>query len=419
MTEWRTATVIELQRDGVLLVEDGNHGEYRPRSDEFTDNGVAFIRAADMDAGRIDFSSASKIDERARQRITKGIGAPGDVILSHKGTVGKVALAPEDAPPFVCSPQTTFWRTCDEEQLDRKFLYVFLRSPNFHAQLATRAGETDMAPYVSLTSQRGFSVTIPPIRTQRDIAATIGAFDDKIDLNCRMNETLEAMARTIFKDWFIDFGPTRAKMEGRTPYLTTELWALFPDHLDDEGKPVGWELQRIEDLLELAYGKALPAASRVFGEYPVYGSGGINGYHSSAVVDPPAVIVGRKGTVGSLYWEDRPCFPIDTVFYVIPKVVPLTFSFYLLQSLGLGDMNTDAAVPGLNRSNVYRLEGAWGTPDLASRFDGIIGLVRSRIFAAEQECRTLAGTRDLLLPKLMSGEIRVKDVEKLLDEAAE
>jgi len=90
--EWRSATVTELQCDGILLVEDGNHGEYRPRPDEFVDSGVAFIRAADRDSGRVLFQSAAKINERARQRITKGIGAPGDVLLSHKGTVGKVAF---------------------------------------------------------------------------------------------------------------------------------------------------------------------------------------------------------------------------------------------------------------------------------------------------------------------------------------
>jgi type I restriction enzyme S subunit len=183
--EWRTATVSELQRDGILLVEDGNHGEYRPRPDEFTSIGVAFIRAADMDAGRVLFESASKINETARRRITKGVGAPGDVLLSHKGTVGKVALVPEDAP-FVCSPQTTFWRTLKEEELDRKFLYAFLRSRGFHDQLATRAGETDMAPYVSLTSQRGLSVTLPPIGTQRTIAHILGTLDGKIELNRRM-----------------------------------------------------------------------------------------------------------------------------------------------------------------------------------------------------------------------------------------
>ena len=213
--EWPTATVAELQRDGVLLVEDGNHGEYRPRPDEFVDMGVAFIRAADMDAGRVLFETAARINEPARKRITKGIGAPGDVLLSHKGTVGKVALVDDDAPPFVCSPQTTFWRTLDHARLDRKYLYAFLRSAGFHAQLATRAGETDMAPYVSLTSQRGLTVTLPPINIQRAIAHILGTLDDKIELNRRMSETLEAMALALFKSWFVDFDPVRAKMDGR------------------------------------------------------------------------------------------------------------------------------------------------------------------------------------------------------------
>ncbi len=168
--EWRALTVAELQREGILLVEDGNHGEYRPRPGEFVESGVAFIRAADMDVDEVQFVSASKINDTARQRITKGIGAPGDVLLSHKGTVGKVALVPSDAPAFVCSPQTTFWRTLDKEHLDRKYLYAFLRSPEFRSQLATRSGETDMAPYVSLTSQRGLSVKLPPIQEQRAIA---------------------------------------------------------------------------------------------------------------------------------------------------------------------------------------------------------------------------------------------------------
>ena len=79
----------------------------------------------------------------------------------------------------------------------------------------------------------------------KSIASILGALDDKIDLNRRMNETLEAMARAIFKDWFVDFGPTRAKMEGGAPYLAPEIWALFPDRLDDEGKPEGWQYSAV------------------------------------------------------------------------------------------------------------------------------------------------------------------------------
>ena len=110
MLEAPRYTVRDLSDRGLIRVEDGNHGEYRPRKNEFVEHGVAFIRAADLGETGINFINASKINETAVSRITKGIGQSRDVILSHKGTVGKVAIAPEDAPPFVCSPQTTFWR---------------------------------------------------------------------------------------------------------------------------------------------------------------------------------------------------------------------------------------------------------------------------------------------------------------------
>jgi type I restriction enzyme S subunit len=198
---WPLVSVAELQRDGVLLVEDGNHGENRPRRDEFVPKGTAFVRAADLDAGRVRFDHASRIDDTALRRIRKGIGHPGDVLLSHKGTVGKLALVPDDAPPFVCSPQTTFWRTLDPDRLDRRFLYYFMRSAVFRRQLDARRGETDMADYVSLTAQRTFSVLLPPIAEQRQIATELGQLDDKIDLNGRLVEVSIALASHWFAGW--------------------------------------------------------------------------------------------------------------------------------------------------------------------------------------------------------------------------
>ena len=112
---------------------------------------------------------------------------------------------------------------------------------------------------------RDLQIPLPPIAEQDAIASILGALDDKIDLNRRMNETLEAMARAIFKDWFVDFGPTRAKMEGRAPYLAPEIWALFPDRLDDEGKPEGWETRPCLDPCELKRGYDLPSQDRVTG----------------------------------------------------------------------------------------------------------------------------------------------------------
>ncbi|MCY4566124.1 MAG: restriction endonuclease subunit S, partial [Gammaproteobacteria bacterium] len=234
----------------------------------------------------------------------------------------------------------------------------------------------------------------------------------------RMNETLEAMARAIFKDWFVDFGPTRAKAEGRASYLAPELWDLFPDALDDEGKPVGWITRSLEDFLKLAYGKSLPAKTRIPGKVAVYGSGGLTGTHDTALIDGPAVVVGRKGTVGSLYWEDGPVFPIDTVFYVIPRIGSVLFSYHLLSTQPLRDMNTDAAVPGLNRGNAYRLEFPQPTSGLISAFEEIASALWQRRAGNLKEVETLSQTRDLLLPKLLSGEICLCDPERAQEAVA-
>jgi type I restriction enzyme S subunit len=292
----------------------------------------------------------------------------------------------------------------------RFFLYVYL-SPSFQDFIRSRTIPGATVNRLAIKEFPSFPIPLPPLSEQDAIAATLGALDDKIDLNRRMNETLEAMARAIFKDWFVDFGPTRAKMEGRAPYLAPDIWALFPDRLDDEGKPVGWEVVKIEDLLELAYGKSLPTTDRHEGLIPVYGSGGLTGFHDHPLIEGPAIIVGRKGTVGSLYWEHRPCYPIDTVFYV-RSGVPLVYCFHLLETLGLTEMNTDAAVPGLNRANVYRLLVPKAPAALVRAFADQAGTIRAKVVANIIENETLAATRDLLLPKLMSGEIRVQEDEQ-------
>lgn len=127
-------------------------------------------------------------------------------------------------------------------------------------------------------------------------------------------------------------------------------------------------------------------------------------------------MVGRKGTVGSLYWEDRNFYPIDTVFYV-KSPMPLTFCYYLLQTLRLEEMNTDAAVPGLNRSNAYRLEVAIPSEGVVQSFALIASLFREKILSNSLENSNLAAMRDLLLPKLMSGEIRLREAEEQLEAA--
>jgi type I restriction enzyme, S subunit len=353
--------------------------------------------------GNVPIVSSSGVSDFHNKAMVK---APG-VVTGRYGTIGQVFYIEKDFWPL-----NTALYVRDFKTNDPKFINYLLKTLDFRAYSDKAA-----VPGVNRNHLHEAKVRIPPLPIQHAIAHILGSLDDKIELNRRMNETLEAMARALFKDWFVEFGPVRAKMEGRQPPgLSAEIAALFPDALDAEDKPVGWEIKRVDDVLELVYGKALRAVNRVPGEIPVYGSGGIIEYHNEFLVNGPSIIVGRKGTVGSLYWEDRPFFPIDTVFYVKPKT-PLTFCFYLLQSLGLEGMNTDAAVPGLNRSNVYRLSVTCASDDILLNFDNIIQPLRKQIFFNARESRTLAALRDLLLPKLLSGELRVRVAEEIVEGA--
>lgn len=317
-----------------------------------------------------------------------------------------------------------------------------------------KLAELDLARYNSGSAQPslnrnyiyGMKLFVPDPVVQRQISSMIRRFDDKIDLDCHINQTLEAMAQAIFKSWFVDFDPVKAKIaaieQGEDPLRAAmraisgktdaeldqmprehydELAAtaeLFPDVMEESelgDVPKGWEVKRVGDLIELAYGKALKSTDRKNGSVPVYGSGGVTGYHDEALVPHGAIIVGRKGTVGSLYWENKPFFPIDTTFYVKPKAVPMTYCFYAMQMLGLDKMNTDAAVPGLNRENVYRLELVKPSASVLDSFDRLLGRIRSAMRSNETASQCLAELRDVLLPKLLSGELAIGKIGELTD----
>jgi type I restriction enzyme S subunit len=380
-----------------------------------------YLRIVDFRDGQIDQSNLMFVPEDVFPRISRYTISAKDVWISIVGTVGLVGLVDESLDGSNLTENAA--KICSiASHVDKTFLSFFLRSQTGREQIrAQTVGSTQ--PKLALFRIKHIRVPLPPISEQRAIARILGTLDDKIELNRKQNETLEAMARALFKAWFVDFEPVRAKLEGRwqrgqsLPGLPAHLYDLFPDRLTESelGEiPVGWGIGRISDFLNLAYGKSLPAGSRNLGNVPVYGSGGVTGFHDVALIDAEAIIVGRKGTVGSLYWEQSPSFPIDTVFYVQP-LVPLPFCYHLLESLPLRDMNTDAAVPGLNRENVYRLKVTSPPQVLLEDFSALARILRSQISSLQNESRSLAQLRDTLLPKLISGELRVSDAERWIE----
>lgn len=426
--EWSEQSVAELQAAGVLLVEDGNHGENRPRPDEFSTEGVQFIRAADMDSGRVLFESAQRINEVARQRVRKGIGAGGDVLLSHKGTVGKIAYVPSDAPPFVCSPQTTFWRVKDPNKLDRRYLYFYLLSRAFREQLDSRKGETDMADYVSLTTQRTLKVTVPPLAEQKAIAEVLGALDDKIELNRRMNATLEAMARALFQSWFVDFDPVRAKLDGRQPVGMDEATAaLFPDSFEDSEAghiPKGWHLGSIYEIANVIYGA--PFASKLFNsdklgkplirirdlpdESPAVFT--IEVHPKGYLLQPGDIAVGMDGEFRAYLWAGVESWLNQRVCVFAPK--PGYSTAFVRNSIiaplaHVEATETATTVIHLGKNDIDRFTAIIPDPSVTEVFKRQCQPWYDQIVANKQQSRILATLRDTLLPKLLSGSLKINN----------
>lgn len=443
-SEWKTRSVAELQLEGAILVEDGNHGENRPRPDEFSTEGIHFIRAADMDGGRVLYEKAQRINEIAAQRVRKGIGSGGDVLLSHKGTVGKVAYVPLDAPPFVCSPQTTFWRVTDSKQLDRRYIYFFLLSRTFREQLDSRKGETDMADYVSLTTQRTLKVVVPPLPEQRAIANILGALDDKIELNRRMNETLEGLARAVFQSWFVDFDPVRAKQDGiAPPGLTPEISALFPDSLEDSelGKvPKDWRVVRLENAMEsiidyrgktpnkTTSGVPLVTAKIVkngrieeFGEFISVED--FDSWMRRGMPKMGDIVMTTEAPLGEIaQLDDRKVALAQRLITLRGKAGMLDNSYlrFLMQSPDfqneLQARASGTTVVGIRQSELRRITLPLPPIEQQNAFARIVVPLTNRIDRNWRQNEKLAAIRDELLPKLLSGEIRVADGERIAEE---
>ncbi|CAM6524014.1 TPA: restriction endonuclease subunit S [Escherichia coli] len=318
--------------------------------------------------------------------------------------------------------------------------------------LAAATGST--FPNVSKDLINNIPVSVLPVENACNISKLIELQEEKVFTNNQINQTLEQMAQALFKSWFVNFEPVKAKMavleaggsqedatlaamtaisgknadalavfEREHPEQYAELKAtaeLFPSAMQDSELgdiPEGWYLQRFSNIATLHYGKALKKTERIEGPYSVYGSGGITGSHNSYLVEGPGIIVGRKGSIGTLYWEDGKFHPIDTVYYVENKEgVPLTYLYYLMGTLNLSSMNTDAAVPGLNRDNVYRLETI--NPEIAilNEFNNHVSALRNMIQRNKSSTETLTQLRDTLLPKLLSGEITLPEAEQAVSE---
>ena len=290
-------------------------------------------------------------------------------------------------------------------------------------------------PILNKSTFGQLDILLPPPPEQRAIANILGTLDDKIELNRRMNETLEAIARALFKDWFVDFGPTRAKIEGRDPYLASEIWDLFPDSLDGEGKPVGWEIKPLDKIAEFLNGLALQKFPALDPEdsLPVIKiaelRGGITGKSNRAshaipeeyIVKDGDFLFSWSGSLMAKFWTEGEGALNQHLFKVTSDRYPEWFFSQWVRH-HLEEFQAIAASKATTMGHIQRghlKEAMTNCPpdDLLSILGRTAGPLVEHIINNERENRTLAETRDLLLPKLISGEIRVGDADKFAQES--
>jgi len=332
-------------------------------------------------------------------------------------------------------PLNTALYVIDSHGNDERFAYYFLKCFDFGAYNSGSA-----QPSLNRNFIHPIPVNIPPISEQRAIAHILGTLDDKIEVNRRMSETLEGIARAIFKSWFVDFDPVRAKLEGRDPGLAPEIAALFPDGLEETDKgeiPEGWESRPISELGELNPENWSRSDYPPQVEYVDLANtkwGEISDVQMFERADAPSraqrvlrpgdtivgtvrpgngayALIGREGLTGSTGFAVlRPKRQTDREFIYLAATQRSVIGH-------LAHLADGAAYPAVRPQVVAGVETTVADPEILSAFSKITGPLLDRIELNRSESRTLAALRDLLLPKLMSGEIRVKDAEKLIDQA--
>jgi type I restriction enzyme S subunit len=354
--------------------------------------------------------------------------------------LANTALVREDER-FVVNQRVGRIRVSNPQVLDPIFFYFYSNWQPHVDYLRSRAN-SGVQVNLSTSAIKEAKITIPALPVQQAIASVLGALDDKIDLNRRMNETLEAMARAIFKDWFVDFGPTRAKMEGRSPYLAPEIWALFPGSFDesDQGEiPKGWRLSRLGDEVEAILGGTPSRSEPTFwgGDIPWINSGKANefriiepsefitqtGLRSSATKVLPertTVIAITGATLGQVsITEIATCANQSVVGVPGTAAFPSEFIYFWVKENidRLISSQTGGAQQHINKNNVNELPILCPSAQIVNAYVALAHPVFDRITVGCLESRTLAALRNTLLPKLMSGEIRVKDAEKSVEAA--
>lgn len=362
---------------------------YAFKSRDWSDTGFPVVKIKNIQADcTVDFTDVDCVPESViTPKLDKFRLHDRDILIAMTGaTAGKVGKIRTDSPVYLNQRVAKI----SPFAADPNFVWAIVSSRRYQ-ELFFKLADGAAQPNMSGSQIEGVELDLPDLPTQHRIASILSAYDDLIENNTRRIAILEEMARRIYEEWFVRFRfPGHEQMK-----MVESEQGLIPE---------GWALRKLGEVIELAYGKALKAEERKPGPCPVFGSSGIVGCHEQSLVDGPGIIVGRKGNVGSVHWCDVPFYPIDTVYFVRTNL-PLHYVFFNLKRQHF--INNDAAVPGLNRNQAYALHFLVPSDDALGRFVELCEPIFKQVRVLTAKNANLRATRDLLLPKLISGELDV------------
>jgi type I restriction enzyme S subunit len=401
------------------------------------DAGPVFLGITSLNKGRIDLAASDHVSEEDFAKWTRRVTPkPGDVVFSYETKLGEAAIIPEGLR--CCLGRRMGLMRPDPKRLDSRFLLYYYLGPEFQDVIRERTSHGSTVERLALIEFPQFPLRIPPLAEQKAIAAVLGALDDKIELNRRMNATLEAVARALFQSWFVDFDPVRAKLDGRPPAaLDPATAALFPEHLEETAighTPKGWEVKRINEAVEEVFDGPHATPPDV-AEGPVFL--GIKNLTGSAldltdirhisesdwprwtkrVMPRPLDIVfsyeatlgffalippGLRCCLGRRLALIRPNAKDGHSHFWFHQFIGPDFQRYLMQHSVQGA--TVDRIPLIQFPNYLVLNPP---PALKEAFESRVAPLWAKIHSNADQSRTLATLRDTLLPKLLSGELSV------------
>ncbi len=396
------------------------------KSENYQPNGVPVIRGVNLLLTGFSADDLVFLSEEKAADLQSSQAFPDDLVFVAQGTVGRVGVIPRKARfAKVVLSQNLMKFTCDRAKADPRFVYYFFTSREGQHEIRSHVNPTGV-PCISrpLSSLKGFQIPLPPLAEQRAIANILGGLDDKIELNRRMNETLEGLARAIFQSWFVDFDPVRAQRDGLPPpALSPSTAALFPDSFEDVDSvslPSGWTIKRLGDVADLSWGDTNVTKS-AYAEtgYTAFSAAGPDGFLSYFDFDRTGVVVSAIGANAGVTWLARgkwSCIKNTIRLWATDPSLSTAYLYFLTRGDNIWPLRGSAQL-FISQTDARNLRILCPANGIAQVFGELVEPLFAQIDKNQRESSALAAIRDALLPKLLSGEIRVAEAERLVEDA--